>query len=77
MERVIDLKNYSEFKLVMLECLVNTEKSMEPLTKLKLTAQINILKRLIETKDYSYFLNISELNRYIEENANIICGFQE
>jgi hypothetical protein len=51
--------------------------SMESDMKLRIYTKINIVKALLDFKNYAYFLNNEELQNYIEDSADIICGFYE
>jgi hypothetical protein len=78
MERINMLKDYCEFKLNVLNSLLDDMgHSMESDMKLRIYTKINIVKALLDFKNYAYFLNNEELQNYIEDSADIICGFYE
>ena len=78
MERLNALRNYCEFKLdVLNSLLVDMEQSLEPNTKLRIHIKINIVKNLLDFKNYAHFLNEEELQQYIEDSADTICGFYQ
>ena len=77
-QRVSDLKDYCEFKLSVIKSLLSDMNStLTPYLKLRLNAKVNILNHIIDFDTYGHFLNEEELNKYIEDSADIICGFYE
>jgi hypothetical protein len=78
MERIKMLRDYCEFKLNVLNSLLtDMDKTMESDIKLRIHVKVNIVKALLDFKNYAYFLNNEELQNYIEDSADIICGFYE
>lgn len=77
-QRVENLKNYCEFKLSVLESLLaDMDKTLTPYNKLRVHIKVNMLHHLINYNTYENFLNEEELNKYLEDTADIICGFYE
>ena len=77
-QRVENLKNYCEFKLSIIESLLSDmNNTLTPYLKLRMHTKINILHHLIDYNTFGNFLNEEELNKYLEDNADIICGFYE
>lgn len=74
-QRVEELREYCEYKLMIIKSLLDDIHNLTVDTKLRLTVKIDILNHLIEYKTYGNFLNKEELNRYIEDSADIVCGF--
>lgn len=65
------LERLSLLKRVEMSCDFN------PLDKVKSMAKINIITHLIDYGGYRHFLDKEEVDKYIEQSANIICGFYE
>ena len=77
-QRVENLKNYCEFKLSIIKSLLeDMNNSLTPYLKLRLNVKVNILNHIIDFDTYGHFLNEEEINKYLEDNADIICGFYE
>lgn len=77
-QRVEDLKNYCEFKLSIIKSLLkDMDNSLTPDLKLRLNAKVNILNHIIDFDTYGHFLNEEEVNKYLEDSADLICGFYE
>ena len=77
-QRVSDLKDYCEFKLTVLESLLSDMNStLTPDLKLRMHTKVNMLHHLIDYDTYGNFLDEEELNKYLEDTADIICGFYE
>lgn len=77
-QKVENLKNYCEFKINVIESLLSDmNNTLTPDLKLRMHIKINILHHLIEYKTYGNFLNEEELNKYLEDIADIVCGFYE
>lgn len=77
-QRVENLKDYCEFKLAIIKSLLeDMNNSLTPYLKLRLNAKVNILNHIIDFDTYGYFFNEEEINKYLEDNADIICGFYE
>lgn len=77
-QRVSDLKDYCEFKLAIIKSLLeDMNNSLTPYLKLRLNAKVNILNHIIDFNTYEYFFNEEEINKYLEDSADIICGFYE
>jgi hypothetical protein len=77
-QRVENLKNYCEFKLSVIKSLLSDmNETLTPYLKLRLNAKVNILNHIIDFNTYEYFLNEEEVNKYIEDSADLICGFYE
>ena len=77
-QRVSDLKNYCEFKLSIIKSLLeDMNNSLTPYLKLRLNAKVNILNHIIDFNTYEYFFSEEEINKYLEDSADIICGFYE
>lgn len=74
--KTIELKNYCEFKLNILESLL---RDIDPSSaiKLRIKTKIDILNHLINFKTYNNFSTKEEINRYIEDSTDIILGFYE
>lgn len=70
------MKSYCLVKLQSIETILN-DVILAPAMKLRLYAKRNILKHLIDYDTYRNFANTKELDKYIEDSANIICGFYE
>ena len=77
-QRVENLKKYCEFKLSIIKSLLeDMNNSLTPYLKLRLNAKVNILNHIIDFNTYEYFFNEEEINKYLEDSADIICGFYE
>lgn len=77
-QRMENLKNYCEFKLSIIKSLLeDMNNSLTPYLKLRLNAKVNILNHIIDFDTYGYFFNEEEINKYLEDSADIICGFYE
>lgn len=77
-QRVENLKNYCEFKLSIIKSLLSDmNETLTPYLKLRLNAKVNILNHIIDFNTYGYFLNEEEVNKYLEDSADLICGFYE
>ena len=77
-QRVENLKNYCEFKLSIIKSLLeDMNNSLTPYLKLRLNVKVNILNHIIDFNTYEYFFNEEEINKYLEDSADIICGFYE
>lgn len=70
------MRGYCLNRLNAIEYMLETVE-FEPMQKLRLVTKQNILKHLIEFKTYNNFANQEELERYIENSADIVCGFYE
>lgn len=78
MDRVNNLKIACLTKLAVAEVILEEDYgNLSPSSKLRLHTKINILKHLIDFETYANFLNEEELNKYIENNIDIILGFYE
>ena len=77
-QRVENLKNYCEFKLSIIKSLLeDMNNSLTPYLKLRLNAKVNILNHILDFNTYEYFFSEEEINKYLEDSADIICGFYE
>ena len=77
-QRVENLKNYCEFKLSIIESLLSDmNETLTPDLKLRMHTKVNMLNHIIDFDTYGHFLNEEELNKYLEDSADIICGFYE
>lgn len=77
-QRVENLKNYCEFKLSIIESLLSDmNETLTPDLKLRMRTKVNMLNHLIDYDTYGNFLNEEELNKYLEDTADVICGFYE
>ena len=75
---VENLKNYCEFKLSIIESLLSDMiETLTPDLKLRMRTKVNMLNHLIDYDTYGNFLNEEELNKYLEDTADVICGFYE
>jgi hypothetical protein len=70
------MKSYCLNRLNAIEYMLKTVEFV-PAQKLRLITKQNILKHLIEFKTYNNFANQEELERYIEDSTDIVCGFYE
>ena len=55
----------------------NVSFTFAPIMKLRLTTKRNILKHLIDYDTCLNFASEEDLEQYIEDRTNIICGFYE
>lgn len=77
-QRVSDLKDYCEFKLATIESLLSDmNNTLTPYLKLRLNIKVNILHHLIDYNTFGNFFDEEELNKYLEDSADVICGFYE
>lgn len=77
-QRVENLKNYCEFKLAVIKSLLeDMNNSLTPYLKLRLNVKANMLKHIIDYDTYGHFLNEEELNKYLEDTADVVCDFYE
>lgn len=77
-QRVSDLKDYCEFKLATIESLLSDmNNTLTPYLKLRLNIKVNILHHLIDYNTFGNFFDEEELNNYLENTADIVCGFYE
>lgn len=77
-QRVSDLKDYCEFKLATIESLLSDmNNTLTPYLKLRLNIKVNILHHLIDYNTFGNFFDEEELNKYLENTADIVCGFYE
>ena len=75
-KREANIKGYLLERLSLLKRIkMNCDSS--PLDKVKSMAKINIITHLIDYGGYRHFLDQEEVDKYIEQSANIICGFYE
>lgn len=74
--KTIELKDYCEFKLNILESLLR-DIDLSPEVKLRINTKIDILNHLINFNTYNNFSTKEEINRYIEDSTDIILGFYE
>ena len=77
-----ELKEFCLNKLQTVESMLygddlTTNYNFAPMLKLRLTAKQNILKHLVDYETCFYFASIEEISKYIEDSADIICGFYE
>lgn len=70
------MRSYCLNRLNAIEYMLETV-DFVPIQKLRLITKRNILKHLIEFKTYNNFANQEELERYIEDSTDIVCGFYE
>lgn len=70
------MRSYCLEKLYSIELILN-DVLLSPVMKLRLHAKKNILKHLVDYRTYNHFLSKEELDKYIEDSADIICGFYE
>jgi hypothetical protein len=75
-KRESNIKGYLLERLSLLKR-IETNCSLSPLDKVKYMAKINIITHLIDYDGYRHFLDKEEVDKYIEQSANIICGFYE
>lgn len=71
-----NLRGFCLEKLYSIELILN-DVLLSPAMKLRLYAKKNILKHLVDYRTYNHFLSKEELDKYIEDSADIICGFYE
>ena len=73
-----ELKNYCMEKLQSIESILEDSSfTFAPMLKLRLMAKQNILKHLVDYETYFHFVDIDHLSQYIEDSADIVCGFYE
>lgn len=73
-----ELKNYCIERLQSIESILDDPSfTFAPMLKLKLTVKKNILKHLVDYETCFNFIDIEHLSQYIEDSANIVCGFYE
>ena len=73
-----ELKGYCFNKLQAIEHLLNnTNFSFAPMLKIKLMAKKNIVKHLVDYETCFNFASVEDLEKYINDRADIICGFYE
>ena len=73
-----ELKNYCVERLQSIESILDDPSfTFAPMLKLKLTVKKNILKHLVDYETCFNFIDIEHLSQYIEDSANIVCGFYE
>lgn len=73
-----ELKNYCMEKLQSIESLLeDTNFTFAPMLKLRLMAKQNIIKHLVDYETCFNFASIEHLAKYIEDSADIVCGFYE
>lgn len=70
------MKNYCYNRLQAVELMLENE-VLSPVLKLRLYTKRNILKHLIDYETYRHFMDIDALDKYIEDSADIVCGFYE
>jgi len=74
-----ELKEFCVKKLESINSILEdtTSLTFAPNLKLRLMAKKNIVKHLIEYNTCFNFADIEQLNQYIEDSADIVCGFYE
>lgn len=73
-----ELKDYCLNKLQAIEALLDdTSFNFAPMLKLRLYTKKNIVKHLVDYETCFNFASIEEIAKYIEDSADIICGFYE
>ncbi len=72
-----ELKDYCFNKLQSLESVLDSDVFMTPITRLRMKVKCNILKHLVDYETCFNFYSIEEIAKYIEDRADIICGFYE
>ncbi len=74
-----ELKTFCVEKLESIEKILDetTSFTFAPMLKLRLMAKKNILKHLVDYNTCFNFANTEQLNQYIEDSADIVCGFYE
>lgn len=80
MERKELLKGYCVEKLASTNKLLNdkdTSFTFAPNLKIRLMARKNILSHLIEFNTCYNFASTDDLENYIENNIDVICGFYD
>lgn len=51
--------------------------TLTPFMKLRLMTKRNILKHLVDYKNFDEFISQDEIEQYIEDRTDIICGFYD
>lgn len=74
MNKVQTLNDYCFNRLQAVESVL-AEIELLPVNKLRLMAERNILKHLLDFDTAANFANVEQLNQYIEDNTDIVCGF--
>ena len=73
-----ELKNYCMEKLQSIESILeDTSFTFAPTLKLRLMTKKHIIKHLVDYETCFNFANVEHLAKYIEDSANIVCGFYE
>lgn len=74
-----ELKEFCVKKLESIDDILEntTSFTFAPNLKLRLIAKKNIIKHLIDYNTCFNFADVEQLNQYIENNADIVCGFYE
>ena len=73
-----ELKNYCMEKLQFIESILeDTSFTFTPMLKLRLMTKQNILKHLVDYETCFNFVDVDHLEKYIEDSADIVCGFYE
>lgn len=74
-----ELKEFCVKKLESIDNILEntTSFTFAPNLKLRLIAKKNIIKHLIDYNTCFNFADIEQLNQYIEDNADVVCGFYE
>lgn len=76
-EREANLRGYLLERLHSLRNMQRNHVYYLPIEKVKLMAKINIITHLVDYNGYRHFVDKEQLDKYIEQNINIICGFYE
>ncbi len=71
-----ELKNFCLNKLQSIESILN-DVEMTPITRLRLITKKNVLKNLVDYETCFHFYSIEDIAKYIEDAADIVCGFYE
>ena len=72
-----EFKTYCLEKLQSIESLLDTVTSFTPITRLRLNTKQHILRHLIDYETCFNFYSIEDMERYIEDRTNVICGFYD
>ncbi len=72
-----ELKNYCLTKLQSLESALESSAFMTPIVRLRMEIKCNVLRHLVDYENYHYFASTEEIAKYLQDNADIICGFYE
>ena len=77
--RMQELKNYCLERLQSVESLLEntTSFTFAPILKLRLMTKQSILKHIVDYETYYHFVDIEDLDQYLEDKTDIICGFYE